>query len=279
MESFQFECSALCGSARAALVIAHPGHELRVYGWASRCRPRTFVITDGSGHGGISRLDSTRKILRGLGCEAGEVFGLLTDRAIYDAIREHDTSRFQSLVTVLAASFVAHDIEVVTGDATEWFNPAHDICRMLINAAVDAVYLFSGRTIANYEFCLTEAEHASDQNHDGRCCHHLLDDDRLAQKLSAAHNYLELRYEVEQALSSCGKEYFRLECLKRVPNPAPMAVPVAKPFYEIFGEKRVIEGTYHSVIRFEEHIAPLQRDLYAYVETAASHLTERAAIA
>lgn len=34
-------------SGRAALVVAHPGHELRVYGWLEQARPRVFVLTDG----------------------------------------------------------------------------------------------------------------------------------------------------------------------------------------------------------------------------------------
>ena len=42
--------------ASAALILGHPGHELRVYGWTRSIRPLTFVITDGSGASGISRL-------------------------------------------------------------------------------------------------------------------------------------------------------------------------------------------------------------------------------
>src|SRR5207253_5484219 len=32
---------------RAALVIAHPGHELRVYHWLRLARPSVFILTDG----------------------------------------------------------------------------------------------------------------------------------------------------------------------------------------------------------------------------------------
>src|ERR671917_288531 len=50
-------------SGKAALVVAHPGHELCVYGWLEQARPRVFVLTDGSGRSGIPRLQSTTKIL------------------------------------------------------------------------------------------------------------------------------------------------------------------------------------------------------------------------
>lgn len=265
--------------SHAALVIAHPGHELRVHGWASNYLPRTYVITDGSGHTGISRLGSTKNVLRGLGSVPGEVFGMFSDREIYDAVREHDSFLFQRLVDSLAGSFIAHDIDMVAGDAIEWFNPTHDVCRMLINVAVDVVYLSTGRQIANYEFCLTEWEQGREESHDERCWHLQLQDDRLQDKLRAAANYVELRDEVEQAISARGQQHFRLECLKRVPASVSIAVPVTKPFYEICGEKRVIDGTYHSVIRYEEHIAPLQLALCDYVEIAARNLSIRHAIA
>ena len=41
----------------AALVIAHPGHELRIHHWLERARPVTFVLTDGSGHTDHSRIE------------------------------------------------------------------------------------------------------------------------------------------------------------------------------------------------------------------------------
>src|SRR4051794_29308473 len=48
---------------RAALVVAHPGHELRVHGWIEAVRPLVHVLTDGSGSSGRSRLESTRRVL------------------------------------------------------------------------------------------------------------------------------------------------------------------------------------------------------------------------
>ena len=35
---------------RAVLVVAHPGHELRVHGWLELARPTVCILTDGSGH-------------------------------------------------------------------------------------------------------------------------------------------------------------------------------------------------------------------------------------
>ena len=47
---------------RAALVVAHPGHELRVHGWLEVARPVVCVSTDGSGHGALAVLHGSRTV-------------------------------------------------------------------------------------------------------------------------------------------------------------------------------------------------------------------------
>src|SRR5260370_411620 len=70
----------------AALVIAHPGHELRVHHWLERARPVTFVLTDGSGHTDRSRLAATTAILERAGATRGAIYGAMSDRELYQAI-------------------------------------------------------------------------------------------------------------------------------------------------------------------------------------------------
>jgi hypothetical protein len=261
-----FPASPIQGARRTALVVAHPGHELRVFGWAQAHCARVYVLTDGSGRSGISRLSSTTRLLKSLGCECGEIFGVASDRDIYRAIREHDYAFFLRLVDLLAASFQSRDIELVAGDATEWFNPAHDVCRMLINAAASAKQMATGCDVANYAFHLTEWELGVQEIHDGRCWHVQLEDSALRSKLEAAHSYAELQEEVERAVANRGEEYFRTECLRRVTETHSQGP--ARPFYEIWGERRVAEGEYDSVIRYKEHILPLQQAIDRHVAAA-----------
>src|SRR4029077_12021317 len=63
----------------AALVVAHPGHELRVHGWLERHRPVVFVLTDGSGSTASSRLHSTQRILLRAEARQGSIFGRFSD--------------------------------------------------------------------------------------------------------------------------------------------------------------------------------------------------------
>ena len=242
---------------KAALVVAHPGHELRIFGWLSQHQPRVYVITDGSGRSGISRVPSTTALLQRLGAPAGEVFGVISDAGIYRAILEADFSFFLGLVDNLAASFVQHGTEFVAADAQEGYNPSHDLCRILVNAAVSMAERATGKPIANYEFCLTEWDQDIAVNHDGHCLHLRLDDNLLLQKVNAAENYLELKKEVEAGMAKRGAEYFRIECLRKIPNPASPCQASGKPFYETWGEQRVSSGEYESVIRYKEHMLPL----------------------
>src|SRR5262245_32746620 len=82
---------------RAALIIAHPGHELRVHRWLEVARPLVCVLTDGSGHTDCSRLASTTAVLERTGCTPGPVYGRLTDRSLYKAILGGDVDLFGSL--------------------------------------------------------------------------------------------------------------------------------------------------------------------------------------
>jgi hypothetical protein len=76
--------------SRAALVVAHPGHELRVHHWLERARPLVLVLTDGSGHTEHSRLQRTTALLERAGATPGRIYGRLSDRDLYRAILSGD---------------------------------------------------------------------------------------------------------------------------------------------------------------------------------------------
>ena len=89
---------------RAALVVAHPGHELRVYNWVSLVQPRVFVLTDGSSCFHTSRLHRTTSILNSLGARPGSIYGRLTDAEMYSAILDGDIDLFVGIADELARS-------------------------------------------------------------------------------------------------------------------------------------------------------------------------------
>src|SRR4030095_5934581 len=139
-------------SGRAALVVAHPSHELRIHGWLEQTHPYVCILTDGAGRSGESRLFRTSEVLVRAGAPPGTIYGRLTDLEVYEAILNCDAELFAGLVEELCAEFVSEQIEYVVGDAAEGYSVAHDICRTMIGAAVELAEHRYGHTIENFDF-------------------------------------------------------------------------------------------------------------------------------
>lgn len=243
---------------RAALVIGHPGHELRVFHWLEVVRPTVFVLTDGSGRSGHSRLVSTTKILDQAGASKGSFYGRLTDGEAYKAILNRDSDLFIELGRELARFLIDETVSYVVGDALEGYNPTHDLCRLVIGAAVDTANRSANNRIENFDFSLTGAPDKSDGNNDIRI---ELDDDAFARKMAAARSYSELESEVNDAINSNSERAFRVECLRPVRNMEIGFGSVDKPYYEKYGEQQVAAGHYRQIIRYREHVLPLAEAL------------------
>lgn len=275
---------------RSILVVAHPGHELRVHGWLETTLPKVWILTDGSGRSQHSRLDSTTRVLEAIGATSGPVYGRMSDADLYQAVLSCDHSHFIDLVDHLTDALIKDEVECIAGDAEEGYNPAHDICRLIINSAVRLVKRKTNKQIQNYDFTLIGPP--------GRCPEELraqshwlnLDEAAFARKVSAARNYPELQAEVEAALKGSGNEpfrqhmdlvqrsnsdygtshedNFRVECLRPVSAQTASTVSFNGnvPFYEAYGEKQVIAGYYTHVLRYREHMLPLAAALDAHVE-------------
>ncbi|MFL5538437.1 MAG: hypothetical protein ACJ8J0_05565 [Longimicrobiaceae bacterium] len=251
---------------RPVLVVAHPGHELRVYGWLESAAPLVCVLTDGSGSGGEARLESTTRLLAGTGARPGSIYGRMSDREIYAAILDRDFACFTGLAEQLAGELEACGADCVAGDAVEGYNPSHDVCRLVINAALRLL----GRAVPAYDFALVGAPDGCPEALRADALWVELDEAALARKLAAARSYEELAGEVEHALARFGVAPFRTECLRPVDLSERYGWdPAQVPFYESYGEKRVAEGAYDRVLRFAEHVRPLADALWEHGERHA----------
>jgi hypothetical protein len=248
---------------RWALIVGHPGHELRVWKWMRTVAPIVGVLTDGSGHGADSRLELSRAECGRAAARISSWFGVATDSEIYQAILEHDVQFFVGLSDALATLLIDEAIDCVAGDATEGYNPTHDVCRLLIDRAVRVA--FGARALTNFEFPLMNARGPLDAH--AQAVHVDLSPPELALKVDACRSYAAaaggtLLAEVatmlgEQDESTLSREYL-------TPVAAGSAVNYAagyQPFYERYGEQQVAAGRYRVVIRYGEHILPIARAL------------------
>ena len=252
--------------SQAALAVAHPGHELRVHGWLERARPTVFVLTDGSGRSGQSRLGSTTHVLARAGAEPGSIYGLLTDRALYAAILNGDVNLFFGLVDQLADALRRKRVEYVVGDAAEGRILAHDVWRLVINAAVGIVNRAQNNQVSNYDYLVVSRPDDCSNAPPATLICIRLNDEAFARKLGAARGYPEVADEAEETLKEMEIEAFRVEWLRLVDGWDECQAPTHEPpEYERHGEQRVAAGHYERVIRYREHVLPLAEALRRYL--------------
>lgn len=256
-------------SSVAALVIAHPGHELRVHGWLERERPEVFVLTDGSGSTGESRVSSTVEVLRRAGARPGSLLGRFSDRELYEVMLEGRIEVLTGLARELADALIERGVDTVAADAIEGFNPSHDVCRLVADAAVALARRRTGRAIASYDFLLEGRPDTFSANGSSPVLRLELEDGALERKLAAARSYPEMASEVERAFERHGAGAFRVECLRPADPEADVEALIEEPpYYETYGERQVAAGRYPRVLRFREHFLPLARALRELGRTA-----------
>jgi len=221
-------------------------------------RPSVCVFTDGSGHTGQSRLDSTTRLLTQASARPGSIYGRFKDVEIYAAILDNDFSLFIELAEELGEALVRDAVEYVVGDAIEGYNPTHDLCRSVINAAVELANRIKPNRIANFDFLVAgPPDSRSDELRTREVCLRL-DEVALERKLAAVRSYLELNDDVGKMISEMGSAALQFEALRPVISAVRTDDVIQEPpFYERYGEKQVAEGYYRRVIRYREHILPL----------------------
>ncbi len=258
-------------AARAALVVAHPSHELRLYRWLELARPGVFVLTDGSGRVGQSRLGATTRLLADVGATPGTIYGRMTDAESYAAMLRKDVNLFVGLAVELAEAFERGRIDYVAGDAVEGYNSTHDVCRLVINAAVALVNKTRSNQIANFDFPVVGKPDDCPPDMRSQAIQVWLDGEMLERKLTVARCYhLSVASEVEKAVNEIGIDAFRTEWLRPIANGrSSNSASEDVPFYEAHGANQVAAGHYTSVVSYREHIAPIADALGECVEGRA----------
>lgn len=245
---------------QAALIVAHPGHELRVHHWMESAKPLVLVLTDGSGHLGAGRLDRTLAVLAGAGARASSTFfGKMSDRELYQAILAGDAGTLSGLADEIVTILADEDVDYVAADAVEGFNPGHDVCRLLVNAALRRLRDRNGRELGNFEFPLEGA--TIERETRGEIELHL-DAGAFERKLRAVDNYPELTEEADRLRAAHGQASFGVERL----SPVNYLLDISgcceqPPAYERWGEERVKSGYYKTVLRFKDHVEPIAKQL------------------
>jgi len=200
-------------------------------------------------------MDETENLLRAVSATRVGWLDAFPDKTVYQLILESDATPFILRARQLAEYIVAHKIRDIAGDMIEGYNPSHDLCRNVINAAVELAGSMGRKVARNLAFALA-GNPGGEAKGPKPLKVVLLDESALSAKQAAAMNYSALRHEVELALRTFGKEAFASETFYDASElgDEPATVP---PYYETYGEKQVASGHYAHVIRYQVHVKPL----------------------
>ena len=225
------------------LIVAHPGHELRLFGWMCAVRPIVCILTDGSGSTGAARTRYSLDLLEKCGASAGPVMGRMSDKLWYSAILEGNSDPFlQAADDIRSAADLG---SLVLADPVEGYNPMHDLSA----AIADRVASLVGGERATYPLI--------DARDGGTVLR--LDSEAAMRKQAAVTAYSPLADEV-RALSPAGESELHVERLL----PEAFAWPEtfgSRPRYETFGADRAAAGTYGQVITYARHVRPIAQRL------------------
>lgn len=242
---------------KTALVVAHPGHELRLATWVASARPVVSIIAKGSRSGqSEARIQASRALVTELGAKPAEPFGIAFDADIYRSIMASDIAAFSRIADDLRAVFLREGVTTVVADSWQNYNPVHDLTHALARVAAAEAAVVTGRAIEVFDYPVVM----------GRLAHaeagpeHLrleLSPAQIEAKMALADQYPEIVDDVRSLSQAVGEQAFALESLHR---PAPlrslMCTPDALPWYELYGEERVKAGVYSEVLRWS-HIEPI----------------------
>ncbi|BAB48238.1 hypothetical protein [Mesorhizobium japonicum] len=230
------------------LILAHPGHELRIHHWIELSKPRIYLLTDGSGGRHSARTQYSRDLVEAAGATAGAVFGDMPDAVWYKALLAGDSGFFADVLARIHADLSdMQDVQIVS-DAVDGYNPMHD----LAYAFGDAINRLLQRP-ARKQLCS-----AAVPNVPGAVEVEIqLDSAARARKMAAVKAYTPLADEARQILDR-DPQCFDRELLisQHFDWDAPWT-----PDWERIGKERVANKVYDRCITYKENVQPVAQRL------------------
>lgn len=236
---------------RAALVVAHPAHEIRVLHWLSLVRPRTYILTQGSRSGAdTTRRRASERLIESCGARVAP-WASAWDRDIYRMLLEGDHTDLLRWTDDLATDFVADEVDLVVADSWQLYNVAHDITYVMANLAAKRAASMLGRAVTLLTYPVVPAKMAAATTITAAAATLHLDASAAAAKRAAIDIIPDIALEAASIDRAEGEDAHVHECFL-----APLAIesilqtPLEAPLYENFGEARVRAGTYFEVVRW-----------------------------
>lgn len=236
-----------------AFLLAHPGHELLVFGQLERLQPVVHFLTQGASYGRPPRIERSAALLERTGCRQGSVFGALNDQTLYAALLDGQIQPLLDLTWQLVDALVQERIERVVGDAAEGCILAHDVWRAMIDAALELAAVHYGRCIENWEFPIERPNATASAESTA------LNAAVFQRKCAAIAEYEELRSEADRWLAAHGRHRLEYESVRPARSAAHWLTDSAlsPPPYEVHAQRQVQAGRYARALTKRKHVLPL----------------------
>lgn len=237
---------------RAALVIAHPAHEIRVLHWLSRVRPHVYILTQGSRSGADSaRREASELLIAAHGATIAETWGGALDRDLYDMLLDGEYSKLLQWADALTADFIARAVDLVVADSWQHYNVAHDIAYALARLAVQRARQALGRDITLVTYPVVPAALAPGAPLASVLATFRLPPQAITAKKAAVGFVPGIAAESADINGAEGEDAHLFETFQSAsPLARLLQTPRETPLYEVFGEDRVRAGIYTDVVRW-----------------------------
>lgn len=196
--------------ANIALSIAHPGHELRLYGLLEQAKPFVWILTDGSHRTGTDMIfDSIKTIDKAVNFGKKVTLNSMKDPAnkkififsfpkndednmhikdvqIYEEIINQRTEFFISYIDFMVTNMIKYDTDIMIADASEGTNVCHEMVRIMTDLSIEFIRKKIRKIIHNYEIAIDKPYN---ENLNDDVIRIELNDEQLDRKLEAMLNY------------------------------------------------------------------------------------------
>lgn len=253
-----------------AMVFAHGNHELFVAGLIQLYQPHILYLTCGSHPENDWTEPQARESLQSLGFEGLVTFLPVTEREIYQRMLAGDAIWFAEIRDRIGSWLSQVQPEVVFADAFEWYNPVHDLCPLLVDAAIETGEIVSLSNPRRYDlplgFQTTPQQRTSvPDDPDFFTLKYLLSEQQSQRKRDVLTNLATIDASVREATSKWKRERLELEIYRPVPPERDYRIAPPRDAWKTYddhGLDNVRHGRYQQAILFHKHYAPLAEALF-----------------
>lgn len=268
-----------------AMVLAHGNHELFAAGLIQQFQPDILYISRGRHPEDERTEQQARSVLKALEFGSKVTFLPVRETDIYGRLLARDAEWFATLRDHVAAWLYQVGADAVITDAFEWYNSIHDLCSLLVDAALETSPLLSAQTVQRYDLPLafqTIVQYDESKFVGTGIPPHCytLGAEEMRTKWDIIQKVIVDDQNVRDVVSTWTAKRYEQEIYQSVPSIRDYGVAPPRNqwvTYDDHGKANVARGRYPQAITFQEHYAPIAEALFDRASLKGHIEMERAA--